>query len=105
MNRLPPRSTRTDTLVPYTTLCRSSPTAAETGSTVNYRTMVPTEDFGVKVSGSAVEYKFFRIFGLVNTGEFTPFGTRAFFSASTASNDNPFNNYGDRKSTRLNSSH
>src|SRR3546814_100879 len=28
-----------------------SPTAAATGSTVNYRTMVPTEDFGVKVSG------------------------------------------------------
>ncbi|SNT16653.1 TonB-dependent receptor [Sphingopyxis indica] len=71
-----------------------SPTAAATGSTVNYRTMVPTEDFGVRVSGSAGEYKFFRIFGLINTGVFTPFGTRAFFSASHAENDNPFNNYG-----------
>src|SRR3546814_17039515 len=56
--------------------------------------MVPTEDFGVRVSGSAGEYKFFRIFGLINTGVFTPFGTRAFFSASHAENDNPFNNYG-----------
>src|SRR3546814_8308673 len=64
--------------------------------------MVPTEDFGVKVSGSAGEYKFFRIFGLVNTGEFTPFGTRAFFSASTASNDNPFNNYGRVRKKQFN---
>ena len=69
-----------------------SPTAAATGSTVNYRTMVPTEEFGVKLSGSAGEFEFFRIFGMVNTGEFTPFGTRAFFAASTASNNNPFNN-------------
>lgn len=79
-----------------------SPTAAATGSTVNYRTMIPTEEFGVKLSGSAGEYKFFRIFGLVNTGEFTPFGTRAFFSASTASNDNPFNNYGRIRKKQFN---
>ncbi|WP_260581789.1 TonB-dependent receptor [Sphingopyxis sp. PET50] len=79
-----------------------SPTAAATGSTVNYRTMVPTEEFGVKLSGSAGEYKFFRIFGLVNTGEFTPWGTRAFFSASTASNDNPFNNYGRIRKKQFN---
>lgn len=71
-----------------------SPTASAVGGTVNYRTIVPTEEFGVRLSGSVGEDSFFRIFGLVNTGEFTPFGTRAFFSASTASNDNPFNNYG-----------
>ncbi len=71
-----------------------SPTAAATGSTVNYRTRLPGEDFGVKVSGSAGEFSFFRIFGMVDTGEFTPWGTRAFIAASTASNDNPFNNYG-----------
>jgi iron complex outermembrane receptor protein len=79
-----------------------SPTAAATGSTVNYRTMVPTEDFGVKVSGSAGEFKFFRAFGLINTGEFTPFGTRAFISASSASNDNPFNNYGRVRKKQFN---
>ncbi|MBR2174024.1 TonB-dependent receptor [Sphingopyxis sp.] len=79
-----------------------SPTAAATGSTVNYRTMVPTEEFGVKMSGSAGEYKFFRIFGLVNTGAFTPFGTRAFLSASTTSNDNPFNNYGRIRKKQVN---
>ncbi len=71
-----------------------SPTAAATGSTVNYRTRTPSEEFGVNLSGSAGEFKFFRIFGMVDTGVFTPWGTRAFVSASTASNDNPFNNYG-----------
>src|SRR5690606_37443675 len=79
-----------------------SPTAAATGSTVNYRTMVPTEEFGVKVSGSAGEYSFMRIFGLVNTGVFTPWGTRAFISASTTSNDNPFNNYGRVRKKQFN---
>ena len=79
-----------------------SPTAAATGSTVNYRTMVPTEEFGVNLSGSAGEFKFFRIFGLVNTGTFTPWGTRAFLSASTASNDNPFNNYGRVRKKQFN---
>lgn len=68
-----------------------SPTAAASGSTVNYRTIVPTKDFGVKMVGSAGDFDFFRVFGLVNTGEFTPFGTRAFFSASTARNHSPFN--------------
>jgi iron complex outermembrane receptor protein len=71
-----------------------SPTASASGSTVNYRTRLPGEDFGMRVSGSAGEFKFFRIFGMVDTGQFTPWGTRAFFSASTAMNDNPFNNYG-----------
>ncbi|MFA7587427.1 MAG: TonB-dependent receptor [Novosphingobium sp.] len=71
-----------------------SPTAAATGSTVNYRTRLPQEDFGVRLSGSAGEYSFFRIFGSVDTGAFTSIGTRAFVSASVAENDNPYNNYG-----------
>jgi iron complex outermembrane receptor protein len=79
-----------------------SPTAAATGSTVNYRTRTPGEEFGVKLSGSAGEFKFFRIFGMVDTGEFTPFGTRAFLSASTTSNDNPFNNYGRIRKKQFN---
>ena len=31
---------------------------------------------------------------MIETGNITPWGTRAFISASKASNDNPFNNYG-----------
>lgn len=64
-----------------------SPTAAATGSTVNYRTMTPTDDFSGKLVGSAGDFSFFRVFGVVNTGVFTPWGTKAFFSASSASND------------------
>ncbi|MCC2602906.1 TonB-dependent receptor [Sphingopyxis yananensis] len=79
-----------------------SPTAAATGSTVNYRTRLPNEEFGVHVSGSAGEFNFMRIFGAVDTGVFTGIGTRAFVSASTTSNDNPFNNYGRVKKSQFN---
>ncbi|MBE1527758.1 iron complex outermembrane receptor protein [Sphingopyxis sp. OAS728] len=69
-----------------------SPTAAASGSTVNYRTRTPGEEFGVKVVGSAGDFNFFRIFGMVDTGILTPWGTRAFFSASQATNDTVFGN-------------
>ncbi|MGF7148351.1 iron complex outermembrane receptor protein [Sphingomonas zeicaulis] len=71
-----------------------SPTAAASGSTVNYRTRLPNEDFGAMFSGAAGEYGFFRIFGAVDTGEVGPWGTRAFFAASHAENDNVYNNRG-----------
>jgi iron complex outermembrane recepter protein len=71
-----------------------SPTASAVGGTVNYQTMVPSEKFGVRLSGSAGDFDFMRIFGLIQTGNLTSSGTRAFFSASTATNRNPFNNYG-----------
>lgn len=71
-----------------------SPTASAAGGTVNYRTIVPRKEMGAMVSASVGEYDFHRIFGMIETGSFTPWDTRAFISASTASNDNPFNNYG-----------
>ncbi|WP_353204328.1 TonB-dependent receptor [Sphingomonas sp.] len=71
-----------------------SPTAAATGSTVNYRTSVPTKDFGVRLVGSVGDFSFFRVFGLINTGEFTSFGTKAWFSASKATNDWFVNDFG-----------
>jgi iron complex outermembrane receptor protein len=70
-----------------------SPTASAAGGTVNYRTIVPRKELGAMVSASYGEYDFHRIFGMIETGEFTPWGTRAFVSASRAVNDNPFNNY------------
>ncbi len=71
-----------------------SPTAAASGSTVNYRTRDPFDDFGARLEGSVGDYSFFRIFGVVDTGVFTPWGTKAFFSASHAENDNVFNDHG-----------
>ena len=69
-----------------------SPTAAASGSTVNYRTRTPSEEFGVKLVGSAGDFNFFRVFGMVDTGILTPWGTRAFFSGSSATNDTVFSN-------------
>ena len=71
-----------------------SPTAAASGSTVNYRTRDPYDDFGARLEGSVGDYSFFRIFGAVDTGVFTPWGTKAFFAASHAENDNVFNDHG-----------
>src|SRR5918998_1802094 len=70
-----------------------SPTASAAGGTVNYRTITPREELGGMVSASVGEFDFHRVFGMIETGSFTPWGTRAFVSASKATNDNPFNNY------------
>ena len=69
-----------------------SPTAAASGSTVNYRTRTPSEDFGVKLVGSVGDFGFFRVFGMVDTGNLTPWGTRLFISASNAVNNTVFGN-------------
>lgn len=71
-----------------------SPTASAAGGTVNYRTITPREEMGGMLSASYGEFNFFRVFGMLETGNLTSFGTRAFVSASKATNDNPFNNYG-----------
>jgi iron complex outermembrane receptor protein len=70
-----------------------SPTASAAGGTVNYRSIVPREELGAKVSASYGEFDFHRVFGMIETGSIGPFGTRAFVAASKATNDNPFNNY------------
>ncbi|HVR90809.1 MAG TPA: TonB-dependent receptor [Novosphingobium sp.] len=71
-----------------------SPTASAVGGTVNYRTLTPSHDFGVKLSGSAGQFEFMRMFAKIETGDLTSSGTRAWFSASRATNNLPFNNYG-----------
>ncbi|MEO5578215.1 MAG: TonB-dependent receptor, partial [Sphingomicrobium sp.] len=71
-----------------------SPTAAAVGGTVNYRTRNPSKTFGGQLVGSLGQFDFRRIFAVIDTGEVGPWGTRAYFTVSTAKNDNPFNNYG-----------
>ncbi len=71
-----------------------SPTAAASGSTVNYRTRTPGENVGAKLSASIGEFNFRRVFGSIDTGTFTSFGTKAFISGSTSTNDNVFNGRG-----------
>src|SRR4051812_23443709 len=67
-----------------------SPTASATGSTVNFRTRLPYQNFAARIQGSYGWFDggdFYRVFGVIDTGEFTPWGTRAFGSASMATND------------------
>ena len=71
-----------------------SPTASAVGGTVNYRTLTPSHDFGAMLSGSAGQFDFMRMFAKIETGDLNSSGTRAWFAASRATNDNPFNNYG-----------
>ena len=71
-----------------------SPTASAVGGTVNLRTLTPSHDFGVMLSGSLGEWDFWRIFEKIETGDLTPSGTRAWFSASKTRNNVPFNGYG-----------
>jgi len=71
-----------------------SPTASAVGGTVNYRTMTPTVKPGFRGVASIGDWKYWRLFGMVNTGEFGPFHTRMFLAASRTKNNLPFNNYG-----------
>src|SRR4051794_18764197 len=63
-----------------------SPTASAAGGTINYRTIIPTEHMGVRVAASAGDWKYYRLFGVFNTGVFTPWETKAWISASHAKN-------------------
>jgi len=79
-----------------------SPTAAAVGGTVNINTLEPSDDYGVLASvsyGNIVadgsgDRPYFRMFGVVNTGDLTGHGTKAWFSASRATNDASYANYG-----------
>jgi iron complex outermembrane receptor protein len=64
-----------------------SPTASAAGGTVNYRTIIPTDDLGARVSGSIGDFDYRRIFGLFQTGTLTSFGTKAWIAASRSHND------------------
>jgi iron complex outermembrane receptor protein len=71
-----------------------SPTAAASGSTVNYRSRNPTEDFHARMIGSAGEYGYMRIFGEVDTGNLTAGGLRAYVTASNSRNDTIYGGIG-----------
>jgi iron complex outermembrane receptor protein len=71
-----------------------SPTASAVGGTINYRTMIPTQDTNFRGVVSFGENDFRRFFGVHNLGALGPWGTRAWVSASRAQYDNPYNGYG-----------
>ena len=79
-----------------------SPTAAATGSTVNYRTRNPRDEFGVRMLGSMGDFNFMRVFGELDTGVITPIGTKLFVSASKATNDTIYGGIGKIDKTQFN---
>jgi iron complex outermembrane receptor protein len=64
-----------------------SPTASAAGGTVNYRTIIPSNTFGVRANAGVGDWGYYRFFGMVQTGQLTSFGTKAWLSASHAKND------------------
>jgi iron complex outermembrane receptor protein len=59
-----------------------SPTASATGGTVAYRTKRPEDKFGGEVVLSGGEFDYKRAFLRVDSGEFGPWGTKAFIAGS-----------------------
>src|SRR3546814_15037823 len=123
MIRPPPRSTRTDTLFPYTTLFRSSIGEALDASVFNFPAGViqvldkanePTyrASLGYQATDDLFVYATYSHgfkAGAFNDqiGSFAPFGNDldAFALAASATDPEKADSYEDRKSTRLNSSH
>lgn len=79
-----------------------SPTSSATGSTVNFVSHTPSDQLGGKFAGGYGTNNFYRLFGMVETGQVGPFGTKAWFSASRTGNDSPYNNYGKISRWELN---
>jgi iron complex outermembrane receptor protein len=64
-----------------------SPTASAVGGTINYITRRPDREFGGIGQASVGSFAYKRFFGLVDTGEFGPWGTTAWLSASYTNYD------------------
>lgn len=79
-----------------------SPTASAVGGTVNINSLTPSEKLGamaVATYGNIIapgsgDRPFTRAFGLLQTGDITGHGTKAWFAASNAHNVGAFANYG-----------
>lgn len=78
-----------------------SPTASATGGTVNVVTRTPNENFGLQVDYAGGSFDRKRGSIMVDTGTFTPFGTRAFFQYSNQSYEQ-FIGPGDLEKTQFN---
>ncbi len=59
-----------------------SPTASAVGGLININSLTPTDTFGGFIDGSYGSYTYRRIAGLVNTGTFGPWGTKAWVEGS-----------------------
>lgn len=87
-----------------------SPTASATGGTINIRTREPGDTLGITatmtygdvLAEGASDTVYVRGFGMVDTGDFTGMGTKAFVAASYTTYGVPYNPYGRIDKTQLN---
>lgn len=91
-----------------------SPTASASGGTINIRTREPADEFGVTTAftvgdvfaegnGATNRDRLYgRGFVMIDTGDITGMGTKAFVSASFLQYNNPFNNYGKNQKQQYN---
>lgn len=70
-----------------------SPTSSATGSTINFTSHMPSDKLGARFNGGVGTDNYWRVFGMIETGQFTAAGTKAWLSASKSRNSSPFNNY------------
>lgn len=78
-----------------------SPTASATGGTINYTVRRPAADFGGWMQASLGDFDYRRFMFLVDSGEFGPWGTSAWFAVSKQDYDK-FKGRGDLQKTQFN---
>jgi iron complex outermembrane receptor protein len=78
-----------------------SPTASATGGTINYTTARPLSVPGLELNTSMGEFNYNRVFARVDTGEFGPWGTTGYLTASYTGYDK-FKGPGDLEKTQFN---
>lgn len=87
-----------------------SPTASATGGTINIRTREPGDNLGLVgtftmgdvLASGATDTLYGRAFLMVDTGDFTGMGTKAFASVSYTTYGVPYNPYGEIDKTQVN---
>ncbi len=78
-----------------------SPTASAVGGLINIRTFTPTDTPQGFVNGTVGAYNYRRVSGMINTGEFGPIGTKAWFEASDQAYDK-YKGFGKFKKWQIN---
>ena len=78
-----------------------SPTAAAIGGIINYVSAIPDDTPGLQVNASLGEFNYGRLFVRADTGEFGPWGTKAYVAASQTKYDK-FKGPGELEKTQFN---
>ena len=78
-----------------------SPTASATGGTIAYRSSTPLDVRGLQINTAIGSFNYKRMFARVDSGEFGPWGTTAYLTASYTNYDK-FKGSGELEKTQFN---